>query len=64
MTMVTDKNREEIIDKYVQHLLDSMSFKSLWSLAYDYVYNSKDLMDNEPLEQEILECCPEVLDTK
>lgn len=62
MIIVTDKNRDDIIDKYATYLLDSMDFQAVWELAYESIYNSKDLMDNEPLEQEILDCYPEVLD--
>lgn len=62
MIQVTDKNREDIIDKYTEYLLDNMDFQSLWELAYETIYSSKELMDNEPLEQEILEYYPEVLE--
>lgn len=61
MNIVTDKNREEIIERYTQYLLDNMDFQSLWELAYESIYNSKDLMDNKPLEDEILEFYPELL---
>lgn len=61
MNIVTDKNREEIIERYTQYLLDNMDFQSLWELAYESIYNSKDLMDNKPLEDEILEYCPQIL---
>jgi len=62
MIQVTDKNREDIIDKYTEYLLDNMDFQSLWELAYETIYSSKELMNNEPLEQEILEYYPEVLE--
>lgn len=62
MIMVTDKNREEILDKYSEYILDGMDFQSLWELAYDSIRNSKDLMENEALENEILELYPEILE--
>lgn len=62
MIMVTDKNREEILDKYVESVLDNMDFQSLWELAYDSIRDSKDLMENEALENEILELYPSVLE--
>lgn len=61
MIMVTDKNREEILDKYSEYILDGMDFQSLWELAYDSIRNSKDLMENEALESEILEDYPDIL---
>lgn len=61
MILVTDKNREEIIDTYTGYLLDNMDFQSLWELAYEAIHNSKDLMENEVLESEILDYYPEML---
>lgn len=62
MIMVTDKNREEILDKYSEYILDGMDFQSLWELAYDSIRNSKDLMENEALESEILDYYPALLE--
>lgn len=62
MIMVTDKNREEILDKYSEYILDGMDFQSLWELAYDSIRNSKDLMENEALESEILDYYPDLLE--
>jgi hypothetical protein len=62
MVQVTDKNREDIIRSYAHRLLDDMDWNTLYSFAYERLVESKDLMDNEPLEQEILEYCPEVLE--
>lgn len=62
MIKVTDKNRESILDSYSEYLLDGMSFNELWNLAYDAIRNSKDLMENEALESEILEDYPEILE--
>ena len=60
--MITDKNREEILDKYSEYILDGMDFQSLWELAYDSIRNSKDLMENEALESEILDYYPDLLE--
>ena len=62
MIMVTDKNREDIIRSYAHRLLDDMDWDTLYSFAYEQLVESKDLMDNEPLEQEILEYYPEILE--
>ena len=55
MIMVTDKNREDIVRSYAHRLLDDMDWDALYSFAYERLVESKDLMDNEPLDQEILE---------
>jgi hypothetical protein len=61
MIMVTDKNRDDIIRVYAHRLLDDMDFDTLYSFAYERLLDSKDLMENEPLEQEILGYCPDIL---
>ena len=62
MILVTDKNREDILDKYAESVLDGMDFQSLWELAYNSIRDSKDLMENEALENEIIETYPEILE--
>ena len=61
MITVTDKNREDIIRVYASSILDSMDFDTLYSWAYEKLVESKDLMDNIPLEDEIKEFYPEIL---
>ena len=60
--IVTDKNRDVIIQSYASRLLDDMDFEELYVFAYEQLVDSKSLMDNEPLEQEILEFYPEILE--
>ncbi|NDC24273.1 MAG: hypothetical protein EBZ49_09115 [Proteobacteria bacterium] len=62
MITVNDKNRDDIIRVYASSILDGMDFDTLYSFAYEKLVESKDLMDNEPLENEILEFYPEILD--
>lgn len=62
MIRVTDKNRDIIIEEYATQLIDGMDWDSLYSFAYEQLVQSKDLMDNVPLENEILEFCPNILD--
>lgn len=60
--MVTDKNREDIIESYASRLLDDMDFDTLYAFAYEQLVESKDLMTNESLEDEIKEYYPEILE--
>lgn len=62
MIIVNDKNREDIVRSYAHRILDDMDFDTLYSFAYEQLVQSKDLMDNEPLETEILEAYPEILE--
>lgn len=61
MVKVSDQNRDDIIKIYAHELLDSMDWDSLYSFAYEQLVQSKDLMDNIPLEDEILDYCPHIL---
>ena len=62
MIMVTDKNRDVIIESYSSRLLDDMDFDTLYAFAYEQLVQSLSLMDNEPLENEILEDYPKMLE--
>jgi hypothetical protein len=62
MITVTDKNREDIIRSYAHRLLDDMDWDSLYSFAYEQLVESKSLMDNIPLEDEIKDYYPELLE--
>ena len=61
MIKVTDKNRDQIIEEYASQLIDNMDWDSLYTFAYEQIVQSKDLMENKPLEDEILEYCPDIL---
>ena len=60
--MVTDKNRDVIIQSYASRILYDMDFDTLYVFAYEQLVDSKSLMNNEPLEQEILEFYPEIFE--
>lgn len=61
MIIVTDKNRDNIIEEYANSILDNMDFDTLYTFAYEQLVQSKDLMNNKALEDEILEFYPELL---
>lgn len=62
MIMVTDKNRDVIIESYSSKVLDDMDFDTMYAFAYEQLVESLKLMDNEPLENQILELYPEILE--
>lgn len=62
MITVNDKNRNDIIRVYASQLLDGMDWDSLYSFAYEKIVESKDLMENEALEDEIKDYCPNILE--
>lgn len=62
MIIVTDKNRDDIIRSYAHEILDSMDWDSLYTFAYECLVEKKELLDNKPLEDEILEIYPDILD--
>ncbi len=63
MTNVTDKNRDKIIEDYVDTLIDGMDFDTLYAFAYEQLLESKSLMDNHALENEIIDYCPHILES-
>jgi len=62
MIMVTDKNRDVIIESYSSRLLDDMDFDTLYAFAYEQLVESKQTVTNEDLENEILGYFPEILE--
>lgn len=62
MMKVTDKNRDKILETYCTRLLDDMDNETLYQFAYDMLFDSKDLMDNKPLEDEIKDYYPDILE--
>ena len=62
MIQVTDRNRDDIIRVYASRLLDNMDWDTLYSFAYHNLVESKNLMDNIPLEDEIKDYCPDILE--
>lgn len=62
MIKVNDKNRDEIIENYVEGILDGMDFDTLYAYAFECLRDSKDLMENEALESEILDYYPHLLE--
>ena len=61
MITVTDKNRDDILDKYCDHIIETMDMQRIIEIAYDSIRDSRDLMSNESLEDEIKEFYPEIL---
>jgi hypothetical protein len=60
--MVTDKNRDVIIESYSSRLLDDMDFDTLYAFAYEQLVESKQKTTNEDLENEIIGYFPEILE--
>jgi hypothetical protein len=59
--IVTDNNRDDIVRAYAHRLLDDMDFDTLYSFAYDMLIDSKDILTNKVLEDEIKDYCPDLL---
>lgn len=62
MITVNDKNRNEIIAQYVNQLIDTMGWGDMLQFVEEKLLESKDLMDNEALENEIRDYCPNILE--
>lgn len=62
MIKVTDKNRDQIIEDYVDNLIDGMDWDALYAFAYEQLIESKNLMENHALEAEINDYFPYLLE--
>ena len=60
--IVTDKNRDQIIEDYVDNLIDGMDWDTLYAFAYEQLIESKSLMENHALELEINDYFPYLLE--
>jgi len=59
---VNDKNREGLIDSYIDQTLDSMDLNCVLQLAREYLENNLKEYSNEQLEKEIEEYYPDLLE--
>lgn len=62
MAKVNDKNRECLIDSYINQTLDSMDLNAVLELAREYLELNLSKYSNAKLEQEIKEYCPDLLE--
>jgi hypothetical protein len=61
MITVTDKNRESLVDLYVDRFIESMTKSDMEAFISEKLYLELDLMTNETLENEISDTFPEIL---
>jgi len=61
MIQVTNKNRDTVIEDYVNFLVDNMDCDSVVVLLKELLDEKYDLMTNLALEGMIQEHCPEIL---
>ena len=61
MIQVTTKNRDTVIEDYVNFLVDNMDCDSVVVLLKELLDEKYDLMTNLALEEMIQEHCPEIL---
>ena len=62
MTKVNDKNRQTMIYKYAQKIVDNMDQQSLAFYALVGMMEDLKLHTNEHLEHDIRECCSHILE--
>jgi hypothetical protein len=59
--MINSENRNQILDDYVNRVLDQMDSSTLMQLAFDLLRENKDQYTNEELETEIREYYPDII---
>lgn len=60
-TIIDDCNREEIENRYIQHLIAHMDFMQVRDVLRTYLKNEKNSYSHLDLEIEILRQAPEVI---
>jgi hypothetical protein len=60
--IVSDKNREKIIDIYCKRLLDDMDFSTLYCFSLHMLKDNKEGLTNKMLEDQILDYYPDLLE--
>jgi hypothetical protein len=61
MIPVTDKNRESLVDLYIDKFIEGMTKSDMEAFIIEKLYLELDLMTNETLENEISDTFPEIL---
>ena len=59
---MTDKEREQLQDDFVYHIVDGMDHKTVFAMALEYISKSLDYYTDEELITEIKEYYPELLE--
>jgi hypothetical protein len=62
MIIITDKNRDVIMDSYVSRVLDDMDYDTLYGFAYDMLKDNKRELTNEQLTDQISDYYPDILE--
>ena len=60
MIKLTDKQKDELIQQFVEIQVDSMDHQSLYEIATEYVTNSLDRLTNSEIKQRV-DCYDEKL---
>ena len=64
MTQMTDNiiDRDELQDKYIQRVIDSMDYKDIERFVYDTINNNLDDYTVDELIDEVTDSYPDLLD--
>lgn len=55
-------DRDSLQDSLINSIIDGMDLKTMWSVLYDYMYQSYDKYSIEELIEEVKEWSPELLE--
>ena len=55
-------NRDSLQKDLINSIIDGMDLKTMWSVLYDYMYQSYDKYSIEELIEEVKEWSPELLE--
>ena len=60
-TFLTDMNRQELMETYIEEIIDGMDHKTMYQYVYDNLYDHLNKYDEEELMEEVKEYYPHIL---
>ena len=61
-TFLTDMNRQELMETYIEEIIDGMDHKTMYQYVYDSLYDHLNKYDEEELMEEVKEYYPHILE--
>ena len=59
---LSDMNRQELMETYIEEIIDGMDHKSMYQYVYDNLYDHLNKYDEEELVEEVKDYYPHLLE--
>ena len=61
-TFLTDMNRQQLLETYIEEIIDGMDHKTMYQYVYDNLYDHLNNYGEEELKNEVEEYYPHILE--